>query len=615
MTTIKVPWWAVASLVATALLAVAALIPRYRVEAGNRAVGVLMDAETVRQFAAVSNTPLNDALRDLAAHGLTGIAITEDTVAGLVAAGELTLSPLPSGDVLIQGSDLALARVVKGIAWQGGLGSDMPSGKSALGGVYFTGDKASLATTSVGIDPSLARKAKEAGLAVVARHVNTLGAGPSYIRAILDDSAQAGAIAFLPAGDVVLGFRSSLEDTGVVVQDDKLQYLAAEFVKTVGDSRIQAEIPGSVVRLHSMQQAEADRSSPGAVVERYAKAFRERNIRWLLVRPPVGGSQEPLKDADRFLNSLKNAVVHEGGAVRVPRPFEEPVWNPWYAVGIVALAAPLLAWTAQILWPLKNLGLFSAGVVLALALGSVSPSLREVASLALAVGFPLAGYALVRALRAPPLAGFAIATYASLVGGLAVAGCNVGLLTMLQVEQFTGIKVAVFLPVVVVAVRIALDQASPRDWAQRPILWGTAVLGVVGLAAMAFMLARTGNENPAGVSGAELQFRALLDRFLPARPRTKEFLIGHPAFLLGLTFASLARTRPKLEPWAGALLVVGMVGQTSVLNTLCHFHSPLDLAVVRIATGWVIGGILGLLLSAVLRQAVKRQESGPVGLS
>mgnify|MGYP007030164791 CR=1 FL=1 len=46
---------------------------------------------------------------------------------------------------------------------------------------------------------------------------------------------------------------------------------------------------------------------------------------------------------------------------------------------------------------------------------------------------------------------------------------------------------------------------------------------------------------------------------------------------------------------------IGMVGQASIVNTLCHLHTPLEVSLARIAIGWVLGGILGALLWALFR--------------
>ena len=38
--------------------------------------------------------------------------------------------------------------------------------------------------------------------------------------------------------------------------------------------------------------------------------------------------------------------------------------------------------------------------------------------------------------------------------------------------------------------------------------------------------------------------------------------------------------------------VLGSIGATSVINTMCHLHTPLEVGLTRIAIGVVVGGIL-----------------------
>ena len=95
--------------------------------------------------------------------------------------------------------------------------------------------------------------------------------------------------------------------------------------------------------------------------------------------------------------------------------------------------------------------------------------------------------------------------------------------------------------------------------------------------------------------------RAILDAVLYARPRFKEFLVGHPAMLLGLIYAAEGRRK-----WALPLLIVGTIGQVSLLNTFCHIHTPLLVSAWRAGLGIGIGIVIGLLLYLFLPGAAQR---------
>src|SRR5262249_50789545 len=128
---------------------------------------------------------------------------------------------------------------------------------------------------------------------------------------------------------------------------------------------------------------------------------------------------------------------------------------------------------------------------------------------------------------------------------------------------------------------------------------GQLLLALVALAALLLIVARTGNEPGVGVSGVELRFRSVLDRALPVRPRTKEFLVGHPAFILGLALWLRGRRRIAMP-----LFVVGVIGQVSILNTFCHIHTPLVLSLIRDVSGLVIGAVIGLILFWIIERAL-----------
>jgi hypothetical protein len=187
-----------------------------------------------------------------------------------------------------------------------------------------------------------------------------------------------------------------------------------------------------------------------------------------------------------------------------------------------------------------------------------------------------------------------------------VVGFLASRIFMLKADQFSGIKLAIAAPVVFIAILAitgipSLSGTLPNEWDKikirlkdffgEPAKVGPLLLSLLALLLLALMIARTGNDPGVGVSGIELKFRALMDRFLPVRPRTKEFLFGHPLFILAI--ALWYRGRKK---WALPLFVAGVVGQVSILNTFCHIHSPLHLSFIRDVAGLVFGVVIGLIL-------------------
>src|SRR5436309_9351358 len=68
-----------------------ALYRRYSVERENRAVGLVLDYNQFRVLTSAAGVPLDDAFRRFKAADVTGMAVTEETLADLQTAGVLTV--------------------------------------------------------------------------------------------------------------------------------------------------------------------------------------------------------------------------------------------------------------------------------------------------------------------------------------------------------------------------------------------------------------------------------------------------------------------------------------------------------------------------------------------
>ena len=108
--------------------------------------------------------------------------------------------------------------------------------------------------------------------------------------------------------------------------------------------------------------------------------------------------------------------------------------------------------------------------------------------------------------------------------------------------------------------------------------------GIAIVALGALMLVRSGNESDISPSPFELTLRHALTHVLSVRPRFKEFLIGFPCMML--LPALLAAHRRAI----GWLLALGIgVGVGDVIDTFSHLHTPLEISLLRVVNGLVIG--------------------------
>ena len=172
---------------------------------------------------------------------------------------------------------------------------------------------------------------------------------------------------------------------------------------------------------------------------------------------------------------------------------------------------------------------------------------------------------------------------------------------MLKLNSFTGVKAAHLIPLLFVPPILWLReknwQGLLRDTAQGNVKFWHLAVGLVILAALAIYILRTGNDALGAVSGLEMKFRQLLTDLLGVRPRTKEFLIGHPLMLLLLYFGY----RFEMYP----VLLMGLIGQVSLINTYAHIHTPLLISLRRSLNGLVLGILLGIAAILVIKLLLK----------
>lgn len=460
-----------------------------------------------------------------------------------------------------------------------------------------------------GLNPQVVTSARAAQVPLLVRLTNFAGADPEWNQLRLDRALAAGAIGYLPQGDEVLGFRN-VDGLTARLKTGGLFYATPEFTNIAGDSGVVREVPEHVIRLHSIQAAEMSRASRGTILERYAKAFGERGIRIMLVRPFERSSGNFMSELGRDLSAIGGALTKEKGKRGVPRPYPDyavPKWTA-FALGIGLLFSTIgLAYSLRIARPLTvALILLGAAMALASALG---PG-RQYGALFGALLFPIAGFVFTEPQWARrPFVSFLLISATSLVGGLFVAGLLNGLPFLVKANVFTGVKPAHFLPLLLLGVWAVSKHYDGRTLLKQPLTVAMLGTGFIALAVVGVMLVRTGNDSPGAVSGLELSLRSLLEQVLVVRPRTKEFMLGHPALLVGLLL--FAWSQAKQGPAKGialSLIVAGAIGQTSIINTLCHLHTPVLVSLARIGLGLVLGTILGGVAWLALRLALSRPQ-------
>lgn len=596
---------AVVFAVVCAAASLVSLRGRAAAESQNRTVEIAVEWEQLVQLAAGQGLSTAQALAKLREAGVGAVALTEQTVANLVDEGWLAAragtNPETSAPYFgLVGDPGTVGRVEAGLVARFGPSAVQRVSPEALA-ISDPGVWSSTRATAVALSPESVAIVQGAGMRIIGRYANPVGASADYVRHVAAAAGRQGVSVFLPVGDQVLGRRDNLAVLAEELRAKGILYASPEFARIGGDINVLAKSTDNAVRLHAAQAVEIDRMSPRETVDRYVRAAQERSVRVLLIRPLSLSVSQPVDAFGELSRAIVSRLAKEGLGIGPAKPFADPVVPSWAfpAIGISAGLAAALACLA--VFGMRG-WVFAIAVVPFLAgLLAATDSGRGLAALMAAVVFPLVAFAVLDRFRIRSvILAYLLVSALSLIGGLAVAGLLVGAEYTLRADQFTGVKVAHFLPIVAIGAYWLVRLTDARKAIRSPVTWAAGLASIAGLFALAFMLARTGNDNPSAVSGVELQFRALLDQVLPVRPRTKEFLIGHPALFVGIGVLVGLRTGRRLPPYAPGLavglLAAGAIGQTSIVNTMCHLHTPLYIGFMRIGVGLLTGGILGAVV-------------------
>jgi len=377
-----------------------------------------------------------------------------------------------------------------------------------------------------------------------------------------------------------------------------------EFFNQKGVNQFATFMNKEAIRVHSIAANDMINYNPKSAVERFELAVSERNIRSLFVRFfNMEQPKEALEINLDYLSDLKQTLEAKGFYLGQAKQFKSPAYSR-IIIGLIGLG--VIAGGVLIL--LKKdwrrlaivLGLFGAIVWAGLLLRDPVFA-RKLMALASVIVYPTLAFLVItseksRSLQASIIA-FLKMSGISLIGAALMVGLLADKLFMLKLDQFVGVKAAHVLPLVLVPLLIFILSDKPlktiKELLDQVITYRYALLAGLALAALAVYVIRTGNEGTVLVSGIEEKVRGGLKDLMGVRPRTKEFLVGHPFTLLILYFG-LAR-----KNWF--LVLPAIIGQVSLVNTYAHIHTPVVISLIRSVHGLWIGIALGVGLIVTVK--------------
>lgn len=200
--------------------------------------------------------------------------------------------------------------------------------------------------------------------------------------------------------------------------------------------------------------------------------------------------------------------------------------------------------------------------------------------------------------------GLACAVVIAAIGGIFIAALLGDIRFFMEFDFYRGVKLTFVLPLVLTALaylrRFPLlgievaDGNSCKEFVRKfldvPVRMGTLIIiGALAMCAYIFV-GRSGHTAGVPVPGIEVAMRRFLENVMFARPREKEFLIGHPAFFLMV--ASIYRKWPQLLHFF--LVIASVIGVGSMVETFAHIRTPFILSFIRGVNGWLTGTLIGI---------------------
>jgi len=418
-----------------------------------------------------------------------------------------------------------------------------------------------------------------------------------------------------------------------------------EFYDQIGLTGISARLGNDIFRVHAISENELRKyENFQDAMERYGLAATERNIRYIYLRFQKLANPA----ASRFHNMELIEYIHEGltnegltvGDPKLLPHFSIPfVYLYLIGTGVIAAGGWLLAlfsgpflkkrkWHILfILLLVLCMFLWAAGLILVPALA------RKLFALAASVFFPSLSVILILNLyrktftgnhrtttsELPLLPAIKTGTYSllhallqlliistvTLIGAMIMSALLSEPVFMLGLDGFMGVKIAHIIPLALVPFILWMREEDAYGVLSGTVksnvqFWQLGVCFLL-LAGVTLYILRTGNDSPDAVLDLEMKLRQFLYNWLGVRPRTTEFLIGHPLMLLLLYYGYRFSMMP--------VLMLGLMGQASLINTYAHIHTPLMVSLQRSGNGLWLGAIIGIVIIIAMEIILHRIRS------
>lgn len=614
--------WAAIGLIIVSLLASLYMdIYRFNSESTYNSVEILLDYDELAVLADARHEPLRIIAEKFRAAGATGVIMRERTLDDLQRSGDV---------YILDGSDVGFIKTINNNAY-----ADIQVEKNKsyilinneetyqtvainleIKGKEFKVIKTEeyniivlpltqkeLTKLGVGFTQKDLQAINDAGLTLVPRIRFWQGADQKTLDMFFASIKDIPAVSMLTFNDPVIFATGNIPYIAEKIKELNVPVGSFEFYEQQGLNSLALQSGKKVQRVHAISENDMEKYNESQAIDRFNLAVSERNIRVLMVR--LFGMSQPEKAYDRalkYLEDIKTNIEKEGfnigSAKDLPGlPYSRLIM---FVIGLGVIGGGILIAT-QIF---NSFWAALLGILAIVGWGGllfIQPVLaRKAFALFSVIIFPVIGVTSVVSDKKKRLneAVYALLKMSliSFIGAVIMTGLLADKSFMIKLDQFSGVKAAHVIPLLIIVVYYVFKDSKYMDKFKEilnlPILMWHVIAGGLLLVVLAVYVIRTGNTGTMLVSSWEITMREFLDKLLGVRPRTKEFLLGHPAMLALLYYGyDLRRV---------LLLILGVIGQVSLVNTYAHIHTPLLISLIRSFHGLWIGILIGIALVLVM---------------
>ena len=635
------------------------VIKKIKFEMNNRKVEFVIPYEDIKKLHLESGKTTEELLQELKKNGFTNIALTEVTITNLIEDGKLTFvngySIINNQRIQFQQSNLLQRIGERGInpnymylvVDEGKLFQFVKNklihkyGEVRVKDIGWNvleveADEKDLRELPLGILEDDVRNLNADGFTVVPRLNNHYSYTEETIAFTLRLLKTNIIRHIIFAGDSVIGYPQNTRYAAEKIAGNDLNFGQIEFEKQLGASQMAAAIPQNTLRVHSISKDELKTLDYYEVVSRYIRAVTERNSRLLYLNLFLTQdfSPELVKYNMDFLLDLQSGLNARG--YKVGNLYENPNANYHkpsriFDIFLFFATIALLSIGVSYYLPFSKKGfiLFLISNFFIIFVGSLIniKIIREFYALLTAISAPVVAY--LSFLNIPRLENIKNSKFIikeiikimlgifliSLMAGILINGYLNGVSYFMSVDRFRGVKFAVIVPLLLISIyyfirpnRLNSLHFVMKRFANRNLTFLFLIVFTGLLLGAVVYILRTGNYGFLIFGKVETNFRYLLEQLFLVRPRTKEFLIGYPALIIGLYFFN----SKKFLTWKYMFVTVSIIAYVSLINTFCHFHSPLLITFYRALIGLFLGVMIGLLVIVIINalRALYQKVSG-----